>query len=162
MSDLDLTGTPDQEIIGAVMEHIRLKINAVFEQADVSLPDRQYLTVGAEAHDCEQLTVSFRQMYLGGPGDQAETPQKCNSPRSIVLTIQLVRKVAMPPSARNTTPAASAINDVTLGRVTDAWLLMDAAQTAPDDYLGMLADVAITDPSGEYQAIVLNMTVGVP
>lgn len=157
----DLLEVPDTEVTGAVMQNLLDKIRAVFEQADVSLPERQYLAVGRTAHDCEQLTVSFQQMYLGAPGVRVDQPVKCNSPRSVVLTVQLVRCVVMP-VGRSTTPDAAKTTDRTLSRVTDAWLLMDAVTQALDDFLGIFGEVVITDPQAEYQAVVLNVTVGVP
>lgn len=157
----DLLEVPDTEVVGALMQNVLDKILALFEYEDVSLPDRQYLAVGRTAHDCEQLTVSFQQMYLGPPGARADQPVRCHSPRSVVLTVQLVRCIVMP-TGRSTTPNATATTDRTLSRMKDAWLLMDAVTQSLDDNLGIFGEVVVTDPQGEYQAIVLNVTVGVP
>lgn len=145
------------------MQAILDQINATYEQEGFDLPARQYLAVGATAHDCEQLTVSFVQMYAGLPGERADTPQKCNSPRSAVLSVQLVRKVAPPEGARgNLPPDADHITQHTIEKMQDAWLLMDAAMSVVDDYIGALADIAITNESGGYQAVVLNISLGMP
>lgn len=158
---LDLSQVPNEKIVGALMQHILDKIVAVFDQAGVSLPERRFLHVGATAHDCEQVSVAFMQMYAGMPGGRIDEPQKCNSPRTTVLTIQVVRKVAMP-EGRATPPTAENLTAHTEAKTTDAWLLMDASMTAVDDYIGVIADVTVTPPQGEYQAVSLNLSVGVP
>ncbi len=143
------------------MQHVLDKIVDVFEQADVSLPDRRFLHVGATAHDCSQVSVSFMQMYAGMPGGRVNEPQKCNAPRTAVLTIQIVRKIAMP-EGRATPPTADNLTMHTHEKTQDAWLLMDASMTAVEDYIGVLADVTVTPPQGEYQAVSLNLSVGIP
>lgn len=158
---MELRDVPDHEVVGALMEQVLEHIVQYFEAAGLEVPGRRYLNVGQTAHDCEQLTVSFQQIYAGAPGDRAETPQKCNSPRSVVLTIQTVRRVALP-AGRTTPPEPQEITDRTKQKTTDAWVMLDAALSLVDDYIGAIADVTVTNPSGEYQATVLNLTVGVP
>lgn len=51
---------------------------------------------------------------------------------------------------------------MTIVQARDAWLLMDAATGAVDDFLGVLADVSPTNPSGGFQAVALNLIVAVP
>jgi hypothetical protein len=156
----DLSTVPNEEIVGALMQHILDKIVAVFDQAQVDLPARRYIHIGATAHDCEQLTISFLQMYAGPPGIRANEPQKCNSPRTAVFTVQLVRPAPLP-EGRTQPPSIQSFYSHTLEKTRDAWLLMDAAMMAVDDYIGVIADVAVTPPS-DYQAIVLNLSVGIP
>lgn len=151
-----------KDATGALMQAVLDSIVAKFEEEGVDLPDRRYLATGATAHDCEQLTVSFVQMYLGTPGDPAESPQRCDSPRSVVLSVQLVRCLpTTPPRASGPQPAA--ISGMTERQTQDAWLLMDGAFGPIQNlWLDVLADVTVTDPQGQYQAIVLNLTVAVP
>lgn len=157
--DPDPTGV---ENLGQLMTHVLSSIENVFEQADVPLPDRRYVTFGGTAHDCEQLTVSFIQMYLGPPGDVAAEPQRCNAPRSALLAIELVR--CLPVGPRGSAPSAAQATEHAIKQAVDAWLLVDgAAQQAFDPWgLGILADVTVTEPAGAYQAVVLNLTVAVP
>jgi hypothetical protein len=57
------------------LDKVLEKTIKVFEENNVPLPSRRFWTVGEPAIDCEQLVVSFMQMYLGTPGDQAGTPR---------------------------------------------------------------------------------------
>ena|ERR1044072_3462096 len=158
---IDLSGVPDVEAVFTLMQQLLDDIVYHFAENDVDLPGRQYVTVGQTAHDCEQLTVGFIQMYLGTPGDRIEVPQNCQAPRSIVLTVQLVRKVALP-QGRTTPPDPEEITELTKQKTGDAWLLMDAVQKNACDTFGVIADVSVTNPQGEYQAVQLNVSVGVP
>ncbi len=160
----DLQNVESADIVGALMEHILNQINVHYAAEGVDLPERQYLNIGRTSHDCEQLTISFVQLYLGPPGQQAEQPQICNAPRTAVMTVQLVRKVAVNTVGRGTMPPdPEHITRHTMEKTRDAWLLLEAVTNATDDYTGgILVDVAVTDQQGEYQAIVLNIAAGVP
>lgn len=158
----DFAQIPSTEIVAAVMESVLESVNAVYEQENTTLPDRQYITMGETSHDCEQLTVGFDQLYVGTPGDQAESPQRCNSPRSIAMTVQLVRKIPIM-AGRGNPPSADEISESARVMATDAWLLLDGcmAASAVEQY-GAISDVSVTPPSGAYQAIVVSFVVGVP
>lgn len=150
----------DHDLIAEFMTAVRDRVVAVYEQANFDLPERRYITVGATAHDCEQLTVSFRQLYLGPPNAPVNEPFRCNTPRTVVLVIEVVRKVALP--GRNTPPSVEAIEAKTRAKTADASLLLTAAESALGDDTLVVADVSCTSPQGEYQATVLNMTIGLP
>lgn len=159
---IDFSEVPNTEIIAAVMNEILDSIVGVFEFNDVLLPERRFITVGGTVHDCEQLTVSFDQLIAGPPGAQTEEVTRCNDPRTIALTIELVRCI---PVARGRGSAVSAadLSDAATRMTGDAWLLMEGAMASGSaDYLGALTDVSVTEPSGGFQATVLNMVVGVP
>lgn len=160
---IDLTQVPNTEIVAAVMESVLESINAVYEQEDVVLPERQYITMGETAHDCEQLTVGFDQMYVGTPGDQAETPQQCNAARTIAMTVQLVRPIPALSGRGATAPSAEALHASARRQATDVWLLLEGCMASPAvEAFGALGDVAVTPPSGAYQAVVVSLVVGVP
>lgn len=149
------------ESLGVLLENVLDGVASTFDLANVVLPEKQYIATGEVAHDCEQVTVSLIQMYLGAPGSQSEEPQRCNVPRSAVLQIQIAR--CLPPAApRSTGPSVAAMTEMTKIQARDSWLLMDAALSAVDDYAGVLADVSVTNPAGGFQAVVLNLTVAVP
>lgn len=65
-----------------MMDGIVERVETIFQSYNVNLPNRRYWTIGQPAIDCEQVVVSFIQMYLGAPGDEASSPQRCNVPRS--------------------------------------------------------------------------------
>lgn len=153
---------PNTEIIAAVMNEILDSIVGTFELNDVVLPERRFITVGGTAHDCEQLSVSFDQLVSGPPGAQTEEVSRCNDPRTIALTIELVRCIPTP-KGRGSAVSTADLNYAATRMTGDAWLLMDGAMSSQaTEWLGALTDVAVTEPSGGFQATVLNMVVGVP
>lgn len=160
-----------QDSIGFVLTEVMEYINNIFTQAEVELPGRQYLAIGGSGdtvHDCEQLTVALEQVYSGLPGGQAQTPSKCNEPRTAVLIVELVRCIPTgAQSARNgksIAPAVDAMNSYALARAKDAWLLMDGLLTAAEDFwfVGGMSDVTSGPPQGGYQAQVATLVVGIP
>ena len=143
------------------------RVYGVFASAGVSLPDRRYVHVGAIAHDCEQVVATFRQAYIGPPGDEAATPQRCDGPRSAALEVHVIRCVPGP-TARGGAPSVADMNESARTQLVDAWLLLDAA-SALDTWgmpsmggLGVIATVEAGEPQGKFQAVVLNIAAGVP
>ena len=140
-----------------------------FEDAGVELPSRRYYTTGTPPVDCEQLTVSFRQGYIGPPGDEASLPQNCNSPRTAQIEIQIFRCIPglVGPKARVPDPATiQAAVDLQL---IDAWLLLDMScnlDTWEDPQifrgLGVIATVDAGEPQGGFQGTTMNLTVAIP
>ena len=113
MGIVDITGiSEDVTNIVDFMDNVLQRIVDTFESNNVPLPARQYWTVGQTAIDCEQLVVTLIQIYLGPPGDQASSPQRCNMPRTAVMTVTLAREIPVvgqngrPPSAEKIQQAA--------------------------------------------------------
>ena len=61
------------------LDAVLAKVVATYEEYNIDLPSRRFWLMGEPAIDCEQLSVSFIQMYLGLPGDQASQPQRCTT-----------------------------------------------------------------------------------
>jgi hypothetical protein len=157
---------PDALSLKTMMDSVLEKVTAVFTSYSVPLPSRCYWTMGAPAIDCEQLVVSFVQMYLGTPGDQAATPQRCHMPRTAVLTISIAREIpavglnGRPPTAEKI-EAGSALSAV------DAWILMDSMkQFDPwDDTslgIGVIATVDAATAEGGFQVVNMQISMVVP
>lgn len=141
------------------MQSVLDGIAQTFGQAGVDLPERQYTTFGEAAHDCQQVTVGFEQMYLGPPGDQAQTPQKCTAPRTVVLLVEIVRCIPVL-GTRGTPLDLDLLSTTAEQQAIDVWLLMEsAAQHAT--YLGALADITVTPPSGGFQAVSMSLIMAV-
>ena len=152
---------PPTQAIFQAMQDVLSSINSAFEAEGVVLPDRQYVMIGEAAHDCEQLTVSFDQLFLGGPGDEITTPLRCEAARTIALSVQLVRCV--PAITRQGPPTAEQLTETTERLTQDSWLLLEGCiNSIPANYLGALVDVTVTAPDGKFQAVQANLTVGVP
>jgi hypothetical protein len=167
MTEIDGTGVlEDATNLRDMMDGILERVESVFQSYNVNLPKRRYWTLGQPAIDCEQVVVSFIQMYLGAPGDEATTPQRCNMPRSAVVTISIARQVPIvgvngrPPSPENIQRASET-------SAIDAWVLMDAVRLFDmwdgSGYgLGVIATVDITPPEGGFQTVNMNLTLAVP
>jgi hypothetical protein len=149
----------DLEFTRTLATHVQDVLDIVvqtFGQAGVTLPERQYITSGGTAHDCEQVTVSFQQMYLGPPGDQAAEPQRCDGPRSASVLVEVVRCI---PSVNSRTgvPDPQAQANFAVQQLVDAWMLLEAG-TLMTVY-GILGDVTAGEPQGSYQAMSLTLTM---
>jgi hypothetical protein len=147
---------------------------ATYADHGVDLPERRYLAVGGQGetvHDCEQVTVSFEQGYSGTPGNQAQEPVKCASPRTAVFIVEVVRALPLPntTAANPATTVPSRYGEEKTGvailpadvqtaiarkQMVDAMLLMDSGLRASENTMtGALADVSAGAPQGGYQAI---------
>ena len=132
-----------------------------FAQAGIALPERRYFTVGGQgtvAHDCEQLTISLEQIYSGLPGDQAQNPVKCDSPKTGVFGVELVRCIPGMQKGRSTAPVAPAPEDISLHaeqQMMDGLLLIEASlYAAQSTWLGGgMSDTTAGAPQGQYQAM---------
>lgn len=151
-------------------EELLARINQVYIDNDETLPSRQFISGGRNTdapHDCEQVVVSFEQVYNGPPGAQVQEPSTCASPRSVVFTVEVVR--CQPPatkvdgrSQKMSPPTPSALSAAARVQAIDAWLLLDAGLMYAEDmsYLGGLGDVTVGPESGLYQGVILSLVVG--
>ena len=139
--------------------HILTTIQNIFAREGQPLPDRQYVTVGAPAQDCEQVTVAFQQVYIGPPGDEASLPQKCDGPRSATYQIVITRCITVE-SKRGVAPTPVQMQGDARVLMRDAWILMTCIGEV-DDYLGVIVTVEVTDADGGMQSVVMNLTLGV-
>lgn len=149
-----------------MMDGILERVESVFQSYNVELPQRRYWTIGQPAIDCEQVVVSFIQMYLGAPGDEATTPQRCNMPRSAVVTISIARAVPIV-GMNGRPPSPDKIQQSAAVSAIDAWVLMDAVrlfdQWDGTGYgVGVIATVDITPAEGGFQTVNMNLTLAVP
>lgn len=137
-----------------------------FESYSVPLPGRRYWTVGQEAVDCEQLVVILSQVYLGPPGDQASTPQRCHVPRTAVMTVSLSREI--PSVGQNgRPPTAEVIQKAARISAVDAWVMMSSIneldQWEAGGYgLGVIATADVAAPEGGFQTVNMQITMSVP
>lgn len=143
------------------------RVVTCFTSYSMPLPARRYWTMGTPASDCEQVVVTFIQMYLGLPGDEASRPQRCNQPRSAVVSVSVTRAI---PTVGTTgkPPLATSIQKGSEVSALDAWILMQSVaemdQWDPSGGLGpgVIATVDSTEPSGGLQTINLQLTMVVP
>jgi hypothetical protein len=151
---------PNRSLV-SVLEHVLDVIVKRYANDGVSLPERQYWTLGTPAADAEQLVVSFNLLYKGGPGDQASEPQHCDAPRSATLSAQILRCI---PAAgvRNTPPTPAAIQTASEAMAVDAWMLLDAADACDLWGMGVIATVTAGEAQGGFQGALMTLTLVVP
>ena len=150
-----------------LMQSVLDQVITVYGSYSMPLPSRRYWTLGSPAVDCEQVTVSMLQMYLGSPGDEATTPRRCNDPRSVTLLVQVAREVPTV-GVNGRAPAADDIQDAAMISAYDAWILLDSAaeldrwETNGGFGLGIIATVETSAPEGGFQVVTMTITLAVP
>jgi hypothetical protein len=149
-----------------LMDGVLEKTVEVFEEYNVPLPSRQFWTVGEPAIDCEQLVVSFIQTYLGLPGNQASEPQRCQSLRSVVLTISISREIPVV-GVNGKAPTGDKIEEASRIAVVDAWMFMELInkldQWEPGEFgLGVIATADSSGFDGGFQTTAMQLTMVVP
>lgn len=128
----------------------------------ISLPDRQYFTVGTPANDCEQVVVAWQQSYLGTPGDEASEPQHCEvAPRTAVFSIQLCRDVPVV-SESGKAPSAQDIQDRSTVLLTDALVLLEIVASIDPFGLGVITTADVVEVSGGLGCIQVQTTLAIP
>jgi hypothetical protein len=164
---IDTTGVAEGATnLRDMMYGVLKRVESVFQSYNVELPKRRYWTMGQPAIDCEQLVVSFVQMYLGTPGAQVGEPQRCHVPRSATLSIQIAR--ATPIVGQNgRPPSPEKIELASQILAFDAWVLMESINLLDmwDDSgygVGVIATLDASAPEGGFQTTTLTVTMAVP
>jgi hypothetical protein len=167
MAIVDISGVSAGALnLKNLMDGVLEKTVEVFEEYNVPLPSRQFWTVGEPAIDCEQLVVSFIQTYLGLPGNQASEPQRCQSPRSVVLTISISREIPVV-GVNGKAPTGDKIEEASRIAVVDAWMFMELInkldQWEPGEFgLGVIATADSSGFDGGFQTTAMQLTMVVP
>ena len=135
-----------------------------YETAGLPLPERRYWTFGRPAEDCAQVVVSFLQSYLGAPGDQAATPQRCNGVKSAVFNISITRDFPIGTNGKAVPPAK--IMDANAWNAVDTQMLLNMLEKFDaweDNYpgLGVIATVNAADAGGGLSTVNLNLTLAI-
>ena len=149
-----------------LLDGVLSKTIETFESFNVPLPSRRYWTMGEPAIDCAQLVVSFLQLYLGLPGDQASQPQRCSVPRSASLRISISREVPVV-GANGKAPTPEKIQEASHITAIDAWVFMELInkldQWEPGEFgLGVIATAEVDAPEGGFQTTTMQVTMVVP
>ena len=157
----------DSQSLKNLLDDILQVVVDRYAHHSVTLPSRQYWMAGQEAFDCEQLVVSFQQLYIGPPGDEATAPQRCNSPRSAVLKATVVREIPTS-SGKGLVPASDKLEQGSYIAAVDAWVLLDCVafldqwEATGAFGLGVIGTVDIPSPEGGFQAVSATFTIAVP
>lgn len=150
-----------------MMDGILDRVVSTYGSYSMPLPARKYWATGQSAIDCEQLTITLIQGYLGPPGVQQTSPQRCNMPRSVVVLITVARIIPVV-STGGRPPAAAVIEDAARISAIDAWILLqsindlDQWDESSGFGLGTIGTLEIPPPEGGYQLVTLQLTMAVP
>jgi hypothetical protein len=164
---IDISGVAEDALnLKQMLDGVLERVEAIYQSYNVSLPNRRYWTMGQPAVDCEQVVVSFIQMYLGPVGAEINSPQRCNVPRTATLTISVAREVPVV-GQNGQPPSTSKIQQVAAYAAIDAWVLMQSVnlldQWDSSGYgPGVLATVEVGEPEGGLQSTTLQITMAVP
>ncbi len=168
-----MSTTINKATVSSSAKNLAVFLDAVLTQVVTSyasytmpLPLRRYYTLGQPVVDCEQAVVSFVQMYVGAPGDEATQPRRCSDPRSATINVSVSR--AVPIVGQNgRPPSAETIESSSEIAAYDAWILLDSASQL-DTWessgfgLGVIATVEVQAPEGGFQTVTLTLTAAVP
>lgn len=166
-TSIDISGVDTEALdLKQMLEGVLERVETVFQSYNVSLPTRRYWTMGRPPIDCEQLTVSFVQMYLGAPGSQVSLPQRCNVPRSATLNIAISRETPIVGS-NGRPPSPEAMEKAASWSAIDSWVLMQSInqldQWDETGYgVGVIATLEAPEPEGGFQTVTLQITMAVP
>jgi hypothetical protein len=159
--------TDEAKNLANFLQEVLNRVITVYGSYSMPLPSRRYYTMAAPVVDCEQVCVSFIQMYVGTPGDEATEPKRCHDPRTATISIQVARAV---PITQNNgqAPRADDIQDAAYVSALDAWVLMESinnldtwAVNGPFG-LGVIATVDADPPEGGFQTTRMTLTMAVP
>ncbi len=155
----------DAKNLANLLSNVLNQVITSYASYSMPLPDRKYYTMGEPALDCEQLVVSFLQMYVGSPGDEANEPRRANDPRSATLNVIVTRSIPMV-GQNGRPPSAQAIQDAAEIIAYDAYILLDSAvkidQWDTGYGIGVIATVESRTAEGGLQSTVLTVTTAIP
>lgn len=164
----DVSGVSDDaKNLADFLQEVLNRVISVYSSYNMPLPTRRYYTMASPVVDCEQVCVSFIQMYVGTPGDEATEPRRCHDPRTATISIQVAR--AVPITQQNgSAPRADDIQNAAYVSALDAWVLMESinnfdawADNGPFG-LGVIATVDADPPEGGFQTTRMTLTMAVP
>lgn len=167
-SEIDISSiSEDAKALLNYLDEVLTRTENIYNSYNIPLPSRRYWTMADPVVDCEQLVVSFIQMYIGAPGDEATSPRRCMDPRSATIHVSIARQVPTVGQSGKA-PAAEKIQEYSQLQAIDAWALLysaadlDAWNTSGGFGLGVIATVETTEPQGGFQSTVLTLTSAVP
>lgn len=169
MGIVDISGVnPDALNLRDMLSGILERVENVFQSYNVPLPTRRYWTMGLPAIDCEQLVVHFVQGYLGPPGAQDNTPNRCNIVRSASVVISIARELPTVITQGNKAPSFDKIQEASEISAVDAWVMLQSLNSLDmweDEGVfgpGVIATVESGDPEGGFRLVSMQVTMAIP
>jgi len=169
MGIVDISGVnPDALHLKNLLEGVLDRVEGVYTSYNVPIPERRYWTMGIPAIDCEQLVVHFVQAYLGPPGAQDNSPNRCNTVRSASLIVSVARALPVVMTQGVKPPSPAKISEGSEISAVDAWILLQSLNSL-DMWEGegifgpgVIATVETGDPEGGFRLVSMQVTMAIP
>ena len=126
--------------------------------SDVTLPERNYWTIGGVAADCEQAVLIVQQHVLGSAGAPIELTQ-CNAPRSLTFLFQVLRCVTVASGRGSRPPESSAIQADSVTPTQDMEIMMDLATSFDTYNQGIIVTIDAVVAEGGFHGAQATYTV---
>lgn len=148
-----------------IAQNLLSTINDVFDSNQVPLPDRQYIAVGPEntvAYDCEQMTVTFKNVADGLAYNDVPRMLSCQAFQSGIFFVELVR--CLPSSGASglnvTASSAESLSESSKNMMRDAKLFREVVDIVKEDPNIMdkpMYSITFGEPSGGFQSVQLSI-----
>lgn len=149
-----------------IAESLLINIRELFSANNVSLPERQYVSVGPEnttAHDCPQLTVTFKNISDGLSYNDVPRMLTCHTFQSGIFFVELVRSIPTTGSAqglRVSMPSPEELSESAKNMARDAKLFREVVNIVSQDHNitdKPMYSISFGEPSGGFQAVQLSI-----
>lgn len=168
MTIIDVSSAAEEsKNLANFLQEVLDRVIDVYSSHNMPLPTRRYYTMATPVVDCEQVCVSFIQMYLGSPGDEASEPRRGQDPRSATVAVQIARAVPIAQQSGQP-PRPGDIQASAEVSAFDAWILMESINKL-DTWsnegpfgLGVIATIDADPPEGGFQTTRMTLTMAVP
>lgn len=154
-------GRPVPSLAQVVLDTIVQKYDEM--AADVEpLPKRRLITIGSVTVDAPVLAVMYGGTSIGIPGNDFTQPVRGDALRSASFNIELWRAVQIS-SASGLLPAPDdVITSQAMITMQDSWALLEAAGACDPRQAGVVASVAVNEPSGDMQGVSMQLQIAIP
>lgn len=148
-----------------IAQNLLTTINEVFGSNQVSLPERQYVAVGPEntvAYDCEQMTVTFKNVADGLAYNDVPRMLSCQAFQSGIFFVELVRCIPSTSASgmKVSAPSAQDITEASKNMMRDAKLFREVVDIVKEDPNIMdkpMYSITFGEPSGGFQSVQLSI-----
>ncbi len=143
-----------------LLQDVMNAVVGVYEQSGVDLPTQRIYGIEAVPHDCASVAVIFNSLSKGLPGEEGGV-QRCDSPRTVNLSVQVVRCWPTARDVRIQHTIQPQQQEAVFQAAQDSWLLMDAAEQVDNvrNSCGIIAGSSVFSPDGGFFSTVLDLTI---
>jgi hypothetical protein len=113
---------PNDHLYAVAQEILSTAVD-ILGDADLEVPERQFVTFGEVADDCDLIAVSWQALYVGEPGAPNLQPEGLGFvTRSSSFEVRRIKCISSS-DERGTPPSAAEMNEDAEAILTDLWTL---------------------------------------